>query len=1019
MGAPRPSRSRSEPSPTPARRNLWEHARSASRLLSAAATGPTAALVRLATAKINESVLEHHEPKLASAGRRVLSMVRMRHAVPDRADEDEDEDGSFEIGDRVELFGLRAVEYNGKRGVVVEKLRRRDGSGPIKIAVEVAGKKFSVPLHNARLDVGDVRDGESYHRVAVAAWKAEAARLRRYSAWLVALDAVSSAVLHWASHYPLQMLLTRGCADLEPERRAAAAEAASGAAAAAAERSRSWGLAAHEAKHGFESTAECRNHGSNSNAMPSRCSAMIRAYRNAADAQARADQDAAYLADVVEQRREAARLAGPPGAGPPGAGAGAGAGVLGLLLRPWRLFSGGAALLLASSVLGALADEAPTMAAALLGVPLRAMPRWLGPMVGLLCTAAPRLLLESRWARTLLPPPPPTPTPRPAPPPDATAGASSLAPTASDESRRRGFFLRGAPTPTPTPPPAAAPAPPVAAAAAAAAPPRLERWLGEAIGAAPWLLASRALMQRQHSLPWPYVQRLFPAAHGLREGRGLVESVRAAPLLGVAGLLLVGVPLPDITLRYGMRVAWLGVRTAPAVFAAQLAAGVAARLACGAVRRRLVPLLLGGASEEAHRERLRAADEHAEQEARTHVEVDVGDLARAAMRRGGGGGGRAPAPLKRQTTVSLKVAAADRLEPKRQRLLERAARAAMREAPDGAAGGPDGRRLTRPQAEAITIAVDRAHPRLALVRLSQLPTPFLRHGKLRIRLDLYAEDAGGVFREFLGLVASELAAAAAKDAARRDADDPAGGGGGGGGAVSAAAAVQAAAKGTVLPMLRQVADGGLLPAAGQARAARAPRHDVEVELPLLLAGTPCRASDGHIDGVAAVGAWWVAQDVSTGLKQCGVTLAADPGAALVVRVPPHLQHALWPGDLVVAAGAGGAGALAKLPARSDASLFTLPWDEAAPLRLKVKRGAAHSPLWRHEARGLGRLLGLAVLRGSPLDLPLSRCAYKGLMGEALTRRSRPTTCAASTRRSRGTTSRRSSRRAASRPSRRR
>jgi hypothetical protein len=79
-----------------------------------------------------------------------------------------------------------------------------------------------------------------------------------------------------------------------------------------------------------------------------------------------------------------------------------------------------------------------------------------------------------------------------------------------------------------------------------------------------------------------------------------------------------------------------------------------------------------------------------------------------------------------------------------------------------------------------------------------------------------------------------------------------------------------------------------------------------------------------------------------------------------------------------------------LAATADGGLLPAPGlasaEQAAPAGAPgAAAAAATEPReWRSELRGLGRLLALALIRQTPLNLAFSRCLYKVLLAEPIT-----------------------------------
>ena len=157
--------------------------------------------------------------------------------------------------------------------------------------------------------------------------------------------------------------------------------------------------------------------------------------------------------------------------------------------------------------------------------------------------------------------------------------------------------------------------------------------------------------------------------HPLRDGRSS-HSLRATPLVALIALPLLSQgrwlpPFPDFSVTRGLLVFRRGAPAFVPASVVSFACSAVLKFAYRAARGRLAPIVLG-MSPAAHARRLRIADERSQ--AAGVAVVDVALLQRSAS-------DPENAPMKpklaRQTTVQIKVAAAEKLEPKRRRLVGR------------------------------------------------------------------------------------------------------------------------------------------------------------------------------------------------------------------------------------------------------------------------------------------------------------------------------------------------------------
>ena len=468
-----------------------------------------------------------------------------------------------------------------------------------------------------------------------------------------------------------------------------------------------------------------------------------------------------------------------------------------------------------------------------------------------------------------------------------------------------------------------------------------------------WLHLPRAYAEPT-TRPWDLIRRLLPSSHPLHEGRSLVASLRATSLVALVtvGLPYYLMPLPDLSVSLVVDRIWLGCSSwLPAALLGTLTSR-ALRRVYGRLRADVLAPLVLGAPLDVHEKRLCTAEERAQ--ANGLALVDVGMMQRVATRAAAAAveanadaaGFGAPPMLARQSSMKAKLAAKDVLAPKRTRLFQRIRRSLEQQL--------RGRPPTPP-----VLFVRRNAPHETLSRVAALPASKLRIIRVKTVIGLSphrrstweaAVDYGGPFRETLRLLSDFLS----------DADARAG-------------------------LLQPTADGSLLPApaAEAERASLSSEEAAEVDVVI-----PIRPDEDGRDGEARGGSL---RDDEHGCVR-GVFLAFCPPCpreGRVAVVPAALSAYLRQGDAVLSV--NGRPLTAEAADPGDGAAPVLPWPiakhegKAGSLRLRLRRGLKpHHPNWRSELRGLGRVLALAVLNETPLDVCLSRCLYKVLLHEPIT-----------------------------------
>ena len=429
---------------------------------------------------------------------------------------------------------------------------------------------------------------------------------------------------------------------------------------------------------------------------------------------------------------------------------------------------------------------------------------------------------------------------------------------------------------------------------------------GGILGVPFWVAASRLLWNR----PVQLVKRMLPPGHPLADSRMLqMPQVQLPPSLSRVWPLptwplpIAYLPLADFLIDADFFKQQL--RRTASCMVPGLMVGVGPWYAARAAYRRARRGLMRGFFEGTETRLARRLSHATDTAPRLRGRVNTGTLLERLA--------SAPPRLERRPTLEMHLQAARGLEPKRKRLLRRVERHLQ------------GCTATQPPEVAscgARLIVRRDNIAASLRYVAHVPALALLAGKVRICfVGEPGQDDGGVFREYMSLLAAALSASS---------------------------------------LLEPAPDGGLLPAAGQAsKQRRALACTRELEVTVTKPGANTRL------GIALA----VCEPVREPRIQ-----------SLPAGFPAAESGLLQVGDAVLSVN----GCVVP-PCRSSRQAIELFRAAGKDVTLGVRRAAeSFNPAWREELFAVGRLLALGIISECPLDVKLSRCLFKLLLDERIT-----------------------------------
>ena len=685
---------------------------------------------------------------LRSAGRRVVMMNRLKqgaavvHEEDDDEKEDDEEDEHREyLGRDVVLCGLRShTALNGRKA---RAIRWDEDKKRMGVLVDGHGEGLLwATLVHIRLASEPPPEGGD---VSASAWAKEAARLRLQSAKLKLLcDKPAEALMKLVVSYPNAVNWLWACGRCEGQKRYDALQFYETKADRIATQLR---VRPHEmnATVNMGRKLGCVSDGKKGGPLDGffrfdgtrgyECKVLFTRYMDAKKDVKRLEAEQPHYQGIITWLRGVHKEARPVSFNTPLVSMG----LFGMLIRPWALYRH-VTPLIGSALLSVVAESARPLIAALLGRRIDDVPGAFAFLLPVLI-AAPQLALEVKWARSLLPA---------GPPPTRTDELRGLV----DEEEPGGGVL--------------------------SAVSRLPKWL----------FVARSLCR----LPtqWEFVQRLLPAHHPLHEPRSLMTSINrtwlnvqiqqhvdAAAEGGTQGGLLaelvsgarrhmrrllafvayplahllngheltdLTIPTPDLTFTALWRqVTWSFWSGLP-IMAVSIGIKIGVAAAYARIRQQyLVPLFLG-TTVASHQKALKHAEERADSNGVALVDVSM--LERDATRQ--------QPRLVRKNSMALKMEVVKGLQEKKMALWQRIMGARDHLKASIRAGRHGGMPM---------LMVKRDDPLPYLYYLSKIDAAQLRFGRLQVAFGTDpkdrstwepAQDVGGVFKEFMAVVAEAL-----------------------------------------------------------------------------------------------------------------------------------------------------------------------------------------------------------------------------------------------------------------------